>query len=287
MPSELPPILVTGSTGKLGRVLRAVWPGMLMGKASPIWQVRSGAGGVQWQIGAQPYVGPALTGGVVLHLAGGRTDLDANIALALAVCETAARAGARHVFFASSSAVYAPDDDRDLTEDTLPAPTNAYGHAKLRMEQAVRDWASSAGAKAPGITLLRIGNVLGSDNLIGGIVAGRPVRLTPVPGRQGGPVRSYIGPRSFAAVLGQLCLRATGGGDLPAILNIAASPAVMMAALLDAAGADWAYSQPTTDVMPRLVLSVDRMMGLVTLPPNAADPDEMIAQWRNLSGHTR
>jgi nucleoside-diphosphate-sugar epimerase len=283
MPSEVPPILVTGSTGKLGRVLRAVWPDMLSGKAKPLWQVRSGEGDVQWQIGAELYAGPCLNRGAVLHLAGGRVDRETTIALALAVCEAAAAQGARHVFLASSSAVFGPDELLDLSEDTEPAPSNPYGQAKLQMERDVMAWFAKAGPTAPNITLLRIGNVLGSDSLIGGLVQGRPVRLDPVPGRKGGPIRSYIGPRSFADVLAQLCLQALKGGALPRILNVGAAPAVSMAALLDAAGADWDYGPENPNVMPRLVLAVDRLMGLVTLPTNAADPFAMVAEWRNLA----
>jgi NDP-hexose 4-ketoreductase len=265
-------------------VLRRVWPGVLHGAARPVWQVRRNAvpGDVLWDIGAADYAGPALSGGVILHLAGGRADLGANVALALNICDVAATQDVRHVFIASSSAVYAPDPDAELTEDTPPAPTNDYGLAKLAMERAVTAQAETRGSRLPGITFLRIGNVLGSDSLVGGAVPGRQVMLTPVPGRAGGPLRSYIGPRSFADALAQLCLRALKIEPLPRILNIGTAPPVAMADLLDAAGLPWAYGGAGSPVIPRLVLSVDRMMGLVALPADAGLPATMVAEWRML-----
>jgi nucleoside-diphosphate-sugar epimerase len=281
-----PPILLTGSNGKLGRVLRRAWPLQLAGHARPVWQVRTSAtaGDIAWDILSHPYRGPSLAGGVIVHLAGGRADLDATAPMALEVCDLAAKSGAKHVFLASSSAVYAPDPNGLLDEDTRTAPLNDYGLAKERMEIAVREWAAQSGAGAPGITLLRIGNVLGCDSLIGGVVMGRPVTLTPVPGRPGGPIRTYIGPRSFADVLAQLCRRAISGQALPPVLNIGAAPEVCMADLLTAAGIDWHYGPQTPDVLARLVLSVDQLMSLVTLPENAADPDVMVSEWRSLFG---
>ncbi len=276
------PILVTGSGGKLGHVLRRFWPD----PARPVWQVRRdpAPGDLFWDIAAAPYAGPPLAGGVILHLAGGRADLSANSSLALRICDLAAAQGARHVFLASSSAVYAPDGNADASEDTPRAPANDYGRAKARMEDDVDAWTAAHGAAAPGITFLRIGNVFGCDSLIGGAKPGARVMLTSVPGRPGGPLRSYIGPRSFAGCLAGLCRRALEGGLLPRILNIGTAPPVFMADLLDAAGLDWTYAPETPDVIPRLVLSVDRLMALAPLPPDAASPAVMAAEWRALGG---
>jgi nucleoside-diphosphate-sugar epimerase len=270
------PVLVTGSGGKLGQVLRRVWQDEE--RFRPLWQVRrdAGPGDLLWQIGA-PWAGPKLAGGAVVHLAGGRGDLDGNVTLALDTCRMAQDQGAAHVFLASSSAVYGPDDGADLTEETPPAPGSDYGQAKLAMEAAVTDWAKD---HALGITFLRIGNVFGCDGLIGGARLGRAVSLTPVPGRAGGPMRCYIGPQGFGRVLGDLVTRALQGNSLPRLLNFGLAPAVTMAGLLDAAGFDWAYGPETPDVLGRLVLDVSRLGALVDLP--AADPQAMAAEWRAL-----
>lgn len=282
------PLLVTGSGGKLGGVLRKVWPELLDPEVLPLWQVRQGVADVVWPIGTAPYVGPPLAGGVIVHLAGGRGEVSATAALALAVCDLARDQGARHVFLASSSAVYGPDEVVDLTEDMTPGPTSDYGREKLRMEAEVAAWARAAGASAPGITCLRIGNVLGSDTLMRAAMvqsrAGRKVQLTAVAGRKGGPIRSYIGPVSFADVLAQLCRAAVAGQALPQILNLGAAPPVAMADLLDAAGVAWEYDLTHPAPLPRLVLSVERLARLVRLPPDAGLPSVMAAEWRGLRG---
>ncbi|GHC50451.1 NAD-dependent epimerase/dehydratase family protein [Neogemmobacter tilapiae] len=265
------PVLVTGSGGKLGRVLRKVWQEER--RFRPLWQVRRdpGPGDLLWQIGA-PWTGPSLAGGVVVHLAGGRGDLAGNVTLAEAVCRLAEEEGAAHVFLASSSAVYAPDDHADLHETTKPAPGSDYGRSKLAMEQAL--------AHRPHVTFLRIGNVFGCDSLIGNARFVRAVSLTPAPGRAGGPMRSYIGPVSFGRVLGDLIALALRGQPLPRVLNFGLDPAVTMAGLLDAAGFDWAYGPPSPDVLARLVLDVSALGALVDLPK--ADPAAMAAEWRVL-----
>lgn len=271
------PILITGASGRLGRVLRAAWPARLAGLARPLWQSRGGAvpGAVVWDPLAGPYRGPALAGGAILHLAGGRIDAAATVALARAVCDLARRQGAALVLLASSSAVYGPGED--LAEEAPLRPAGDYGAAKRAMEAAV--------AGRPGVTCLRIGNVLGADALIGAAVPGRPVTLDPVPGHEGGPVRSYIGPLAFAEVLARLCLRGIGGaGALPPVLNLAAAPPVAMGALLDAAGLPWAYGPPNPGVVARVTLDVARLAALVGAEATAATPAGMVAEWRRGTG---
>ena len=52
---------------------------------------------------------------------------------------TAARQGVL-VFAGSAGAVYAGSMDEVMTEDTLPAPTTAYGHEKIAQEQMLRSF---------------------------------------------------------------------------------------------------------------------------------------------------
>jgi nucleoside-diphosphate-sugar epimerase len=266
-----PPVLVTGANGKLGRVLRRVWADQA--DFQPLWQVRSqpAPGDLLWQIGDE-WAGPALEGGAILHLAGGRGDLAGTVTLAQDICRLAREQGAAHVFLASSSAVYAPDDQADLIETTKPAPGSDYGRSKLNMERALAD--------VPNVTFLRIGNVFGCDSLIGHARYGRTVSLTPAPGRAGGPMRSYIGPIGFGDVLGDLLRLTLQGKALPKVLNFGLAPAVTMAGLLDAAGFEWSYGPQSPDVLGRLVLDVSVLAGLVNLP--AADPAGMAAEWRAL-----
>lgn len=228
-------------------------------------------------------LGPA---GVVLALAGvvrgTEAELALNTDLALAGCALAARSGARRVLVASSGAVYGPGVGQALTETCALAPANAYGRAKVRMEQAVLDWAASPGR--PAVTLLRIGNIAGLDALLGGNPPDALVTLDPVPGRPGGPVRSYIGVRALAEVLAALCGKAGAGKALPDVLNIAADPAVTMGALLEADGRRWTYGAENPAVIPSVVLDTGRLKQLLPEQNLSADPARMVREWHSLAG---
>jgi nucleoside-diphosphate-sugar epimerase len=268
MPAQAVPLLVTGSTGRLGGYLRRLWPFALKGGLRPVWQARDGRPGcLGWDILHDP--APPWAGGVVLALAGGRGEPDVNTALALATLRAARAQGARHVFLASSSAVYAPG--ADLGEDTSPAPPNAYGAAKLAMERA-----ALAEGGVP-LTILRIGNVAGADALLGR--ASGEVVLDPV-NDGAGPIRSYIGPVSFAAVLARLAQLAAEGRALPQVLNLAAPRPVSMRALLEAAGLPWRAGPENPAAVPVVTLDTARLQALMRLPPPASQPAGIVAEWR-------
>ncbi|WP_045393383.1 NAD(P)-dependent oxidoreductase [Falsirhodobacter sp. alg1] len=238
MPNDL---IVTGATGRLARLLRPHWP-------DAIWLGR----GQAW---------PEGRGGTILNLAG-VTDpagpMEDNVTTAAAAILAGEQRGAR-VFLMSSAAVYGAAEGERSEEDT-PAPLSAYGEAKLRME-----------ALPGAATILRLGNVVGADALLGR--AGSHVTLDPVAGG-GGPRRSYIGPATLARVLSALFATA----HLPRILNIAAPSPVAMDALLDAAGIDWSFGPPRANTIAHVGLNTDRLARIVALPP--ADPVAMVAEWR-------
>lgn len=274
MAAEAVPLLITGGTGRIGTVLHDFWPWAMKGGLRPIWQARRAAPGfLGWDILNAP--APPWAGGIVLHLAGGRADPHAEVPLALASLAAAHRQGARYVFLASSAAVYPAGSD--LTEDTGPAPEGPYGQAKRAMEEAALDWQARHGT---GLTILRIGNVAGADALLGAGGAG-PVTLDacgPL-----GPVRSYIGPVTLAAVLARLAALAAARTPLPQVLNIAAPRPVAMGALLDAAGLPWSFG-PTPAPRPEVILNTTRLQSLIRLPPNASQPRAIVAEWRNVTG---
>ncbi len=283
------PILVTGASGKLGEVLRRSWamqPEMVL---NPLWQTRKNArpGWLRWDMLTAPYVGPSLTGGCVLHLAGGATPATCsgndNADLAISALNMARDGGLSHVFVASSAAVYGKAGPDPLDEDQRPIPASVYGFAKARMEQSVMDW-HSAHPGGPQITILRIGNVFGSDSLIGDAATRTETVLDPVPGTAGGPVRSYIGPQSLARVIAQLCSLAFDRASLPLFLNVSAAPAVAMASLLEAARLPWRFGSPNDAVIPRVELQVRRLYGLVKMPPDAGSAETMAAEWRQVQG---
>lgn len=280
MATEAVPLLITGGNGRLGTILHDCWPWAMKGGLRPIWQSRRPeVGFLPWDILHAP--APPWSGGIVLHLAGGRADPEAEVPLALAVLQAAQAQGARHVFLASSAAVYPAGTDLD--EDTAPAPASSYGAGKRAMEEAALDWQARHGG---GLTILRIGNVAGADALLGadlGAGQSAPLTLDPVEGSTLGPVRSYIGPAMLAAVLARLAALAAARTALPRLLNVAAPRPVAMGALLDAAGIAWTFGRPNPAVRPQVVLNTNRLQALVRLPPYASQPRAIVADWRNMT----
>ena len=292
---EAVPLVITGAGGRLGRLLRCLWPGALDARLEPVWYARKSLipGVFGWDMGREPT--PDLPqGAIILHLAGSVATLAEYRASTLAIGAAARDSGARHLFVASSGAVYRPQE-KENTEETPPDPANAYGEAKLAAEQAAREQvareqvareqvAREQGAReqgAAGLTLLRIGNIAGADALLGGNEPGRRVVLDPVAG-QNGPERSYIGPTVLAAVFSRLAALVVEGTALPVLLNVAQPGRIAMGDLLDAAGRDWGFGPPNAAVLPRLTLATDRLAALVPLP--AASAADLVADLASLSG---
>ena len=163
----------------------------------------------------------------------------------------------------SSGAVYAASAG-SIFETQDPAPFSDYGRAKLEAEQVAQSI-----LPPDRLTILRLGNLAGADALLSAARMG-PVVLDPIEGQPGGPERSYIGPRALAAVLQALISRAQSGGALPAILNIGQPPALVMADLLQAYGADWSFGPPRKAAVPRVELCVDLLAGLIDVPQASA-----------------
>ncbi len=141
-------------------MLQLAWAQHILPGIEPIWCLRRSVDPklIQWDTLFHP--APAIAEGtVILHLAGVlRGDPSAladNAAMAIRVCDAAKATNARHVFLASSAAVYGRSPD-DLTEGHPPLPLSDYGRAKLDMERQVLQWAQNAGAAAPGVTCLRL-----------------------------------------------------------------------------------------------------------------------------------
>lgn len=272
------PVLVTGSAGRIGRALRAIW-GRNAAETFPIlWQSRDSVrpGDLHWNIGQNPP--PDLPPGlVVLHLAGKTSgDVAQNVAITQAVCAAALAAQARHVFVLSTAAVY-PPGPLPLDETVQPAPISPYGQSKLAAEAVARQ---VLGGQA---TILRLANVAGADALLG---TPRPeVVLDPIEGQPGGPERSYIGPRMLAQVLAELLHRAAMGADLPPLMNLALQPPVAMADLLQARGQAWRFGPPRAAAVARVVLNTDRLAALMPVP--LTSPQALITDVDSVPGWPR
>lgn len=278
-------VLITGAAGKLGQILQSVWTNQSSINFEPIWCSRKPTSDhvVSWDILFGPV--PKITkGAVILHLAGvlhGNTAaLSTNAAMALKVCRAAKNAGAAHVFLASSAAVYGAGM-QDHVEVQALAPCSDYGQAKRDMERDALSWAQRGGPDTPGITCLRIGNVLGADALFTAARTGQSVVLDDVPGQLRGPIRSYIGPRTFAEVLAGLVACIARRETLPKILNIAAPTPVHMADLLAAAQIPFQFGPPNAGVIAQVSLSTKRLSAFFPLPQS--DASTLVADWRSKS----
>lgn len=279
MAGEAIPLLILGGTGRIGWALRYYWPWMMRGGLRPIWQSRQPQSGfLTWDI-LNTDCPPIARDGVVLCLAGGRgCDAQVQSALALAACEAAGR----HVFVMSSAAVYGDPGPEPVDEDAPLCPVSDYGRAKAGMEQAVLSWRNAKGDAAPGVTILRLGNVAGFDALLGAGDAAASVQLDPIRGQEAGPERSYIGPGTLCAVLARLATLTATKEPLPPVLNIATPRPVAMGALLEAAGRAWAFGPENPEAIARVALNTARLQAIIKLPPPAGRPAAMVAEWRGL-----
>lgn len=300
-----PVTVVLGASGRIGRVLRHCWPQELPATASISWQTRRPVPPLsphETQLCLDPLAQPEalsdlLQGAeVVLCLAGsipGRTgrsggsgpghrdDLADNWRLGEAVVQAAAKAASQggapppRVLLTSSAAVYG--NRSGLLRENAPLhPANGYGAAKLEMEQ--RSLALAAALGVP-VTALRIGNIAGLDAILGGWRAGFTLdRFSD--GRS--PRRSYIGVRTLARILAALVAQP----QLPAVLNLAQPGPVEMAALLRAAGRDFAWRPAPEAAIAEVNLDVTELRHCLAAagpqPLVPADPGRMLAEWAAL-----
>lgn len=268
MTDELIPLVITGASGRIGKMLRRIWSAQPPSGIMLIWAGRGADMDIHWDILAGPApIWPK--GAVVLHLAGvtaGTADeLAKNTAMVAPLLAACADHGARALLVASTSAVYPPGPD-PLPETLATAPPNPYGASKVAAEDALL-------AAALPVHLLRFGNVAGAQSLLSTPLRHEPIRLDPVDGLTGGPLRSWIGPVTLATVLAELVRKA---GDFPSVVNIAQAPPLPMAALLDALGRNWHYGPYNPKVVPSVVLDLARLQKICPLPP--ADPMKIAAE---------
>ncbi len=273
MSSQQKRILVLGSNGRVGRLLQRAWKLNPPTGLTLIFQSRSGDG-VNWQPG-QPSPFGQLDAIISLWgvTRGTAEELSANTSLALEAQSLGAQAGARRVLHCSSVAVYAPKDGR-LTESDPVGPLDAYGRAKLDMENAL------ARTPGPSPIVLRIGSVAGAESLAASVRRGckDPVELDRF-ANGAGPERSYIAPTDLANVLLGLACRVV---DLPDVINVGAPNPVSMDSLLIASGVLFTWRPAPPAARQSVVMDCRLLCSLLDLPPGVSDPAHIAKDWAKL-----
>ena len=253
--------LILGASGQIGRALYRLWQdGHLIFDGDPLWQIRpgqqlEGSGNiVVWDILQEPAPVLDITG--VIGLAGVTSGMMVGQNTQLAQQAVAVARGTC-VLLASSQAVYGAKAEGVVHETSPTHPQSDYGLAKLAMEQAV--------AGHPKVTCLRLGNVIGSDQLLRAVVKGR-VELHQF-GQDQSPRRMMIGPLTLGRALKALLRIKT----LPQTLNLAQPSMVAMDDILKAIGVPWEWIPAPDGALPFLELDLTTALGLIPLENATAE----------------
>ncbi len=253
-------VLLLGASGKLGRMIRALWPAEGAPPLVPLtradWPEGEPASALAARLGAGAR-GAAVIGAWGTVPGPGR-DLQDNARLARRAQALGAALEARAVLHFSSAAVYGvgPGARDEAGMEDLPPPS-AYGAAKRTMEAALP--APGAPGMPPAVAL-RLANVAGADSLAAACDSGAPVVLDRFADGQG-PQRSYLGPRDLVRAL--LALLDLPPASLPRALNLAGPAPVAMAELLEARGAAFAWRPAPAEAVQRVELATARLSALL------------------------
>lgn len=308
-----PVTVVLGASGRIGGVLRHCWP-EIAPRSAPQSTSLAGAE-IRWQsrspLPQQPEVAaPALLdpledpAGLVQLMAGAEAvlclagsipgrgmDLADNSRLACAAVQAAARAAeisgapAARVLLSSSAAIYG-NQPGVLSEDSPLSPANAYGAAKVEMEQQALALGQQLGVP---VTALRIGNIAGLDAILGGWQPGFTLDQF---ADHRSPRRSYIGPVTLARVLAALA----ACPELPTVLNLAQPGPLEMAALLRAAELEFAWRPAPQAAIAEVELDVSRLRQVLSEAGGArlqtglstpADAAQMVTEWARVQSSPR
>ena len=262
-------VLVLGATGRIGKMLQVVWQDEA--SVTPTWHGRN-ASDITFDIMDDTDALRSAIGAndVVLNLAGATHHGDdltdgPNQALARQILE---HAQDTPVLLISSAAIYGPQNGH-LSEATKPQPVSDYGHDKLAMERVAADH--------PNAKVLRLGNVVGADALLG-----TPRSVYTVDRFANGltPRRSYIAPQQLGMVFVKLINHID---KIPAIVNIATPEPVAMGDLLDAAGKNWQPRPAPPDAIAEVTLDTSSLEKLVKFAPDASQAGVLVKDWQQVS----
>lgn len=286
---KCPVIVLVGSTGKLGRLVKSAWCKATTMPFRPVFQTRqtNSADAFFWQpleqqsgleslVRTHGHVDAIISlAGIVPASSGQPLEMDRRIANA--VMAAAAEAGISRVLISSSSAIYGVGRNRGHAEDDDPRPISPYGLSKCETEQDCATWRQ----RGLEVCALRIGNVAGADALLTNSARASsesPILIDRFADGHG-PLRSYIGPRRFADVLLGLATMAT---PLPSIVNVAAPLPVRMEDLAECAQLPWQWQPAPTTAHQSITLDCALLASLLPNAREPQDPLHIIKDWASL-----
>ena len=278
MPPPAPPvrILVTGTGGRLGQLLRRAWQFDPPEGVQVTLQSSSAPADLVWSSGDPMERLPECDTLIALwgRTSGGAEALQINSDLARLSRRVALASRAQRVLHFSSAAIYGPGIRMD--EATSPNPVTDYGAAKLAMEKVIGAFPSAEGITH---TCLRVANVAGADSLAPALTGQHPLVLDRFSDGRG-PRRSYIAPGDLARVLVRLA--ALPPAALPPILNIAAPEPVAMEALAHAAEVAVTWRDAPTQAVPEVSLDASLLTRLSSGLKLNTTPDSIAKDFMHL-----
>lgn len=266
--------LILGAGGRVGRLLRGVWP-RTNADVQAVFQSRHAGPGIDLVAPFDQSLAEAIAApvGVVVVLSGQTYGdsgaMDANTDYALTGLNLAARIACPRVILCSSAAVYQAEAGHGPFRETdAHCSDRPYGRAKLAMEQAAWRWYGTTPAP-PEVTCLRMANVAGADML-----ADSCRRATPeaplmldrfADGRS--PRRSYLSPTTFARVIADLAQKPVDGDFRIANLAEPGPPLEMESVLRALAAADvcvpWAWQVAPPRAIPEMALELSEIQAFL------------------------
>ncbi|MFS4438242.1 NAD-dependent epimerase/dehydratase family protein [Paracoccaceae bacterium GXU_MW_L88] len=222
-------IVMTGASGRLGRMLLAYWPE----DAPPLIPLDRASFDLSMSVEEMRAAFESAAPDLILHLAGvtptgpkpaSEADFQAlNTAAAIRVMEAAKTP----VFLASSASVYGGKHAK-VHELSPLDPPSPYAQSKADADRAAEAHRH--------VTVLRYPTIAGADQLLQNALKAReknPLRLDRFPDG-GAPRRAYIGPRDLAHIHAALAKALLSEQELPPVLNLASPRPVAMDRLLNA-----------------------------------------------------
>lgn len=211
----------------------------------------------------------AMTGcDAVVHLAaqsnvmGSQSDpsrtFETNVTGTWNVARAAAEAGVRHLVFASSREVYGEPATLPVSEETPFAPRNLYGASKVAGEALL----STLPGSTPAVSILRLGNVIGSGD------SGRVLPLWLAAAQSGQPLTLFGGQQVLDFVPVELVCeaftRAVERGPLARPVNVASGRGITLVQLAARIQSLFAEMPPKVEVLPAREVEVTKFTADVT-----------------------